>query len=69
MRMTMEPRPPGSGLNSRSSKFFSKASLSTWAFFPEVLKSSSRMRMRTPRPAASRRASNMRSVVSSAKIA
>ena len=42
--------------------------LSTWAFLPEVLKSSSRMRMRTPRPAASRRASNMRSVVSSAKM-
>ena len=65
MRAINELRVPGSGLNRRKLMLGTKASFSTWAFLPEVLKSSSKMRTRTPRAAASRTAASSRSVVSS----
>ena len=66
IRQTAEARLLGSGLNSRISMFFSNPSLSTCAFLPAVLKSSNKIRTRTPLSAASLRASNIRSVVGSA---
>ena len=64
-RTTVEPRPPGSGLYMRISTPGRKAMPITSAFLPVELKSSSRMRTRTPRLAARRTSCNRRAVLSS----
>jgi hypothetical protein len=69
MRPISDARDPGSGLYSRSSMFFKNASRSTWASAPTLLKSSSRIRTRTPRAAAARRRSSNCSVLLSAWMA
>ena len=64
-----EAREPGRGLNNRISTLGSNARRSTWASFPAVLKSSSSIRTRTPRRAASRSACSRISVLASAWMA
>ena len=55
-RSAPAPRRPGSGLNMRISTLGTKAIAITRALRPLLLKSSSRMRTRTPRAAAARTA-------------
>ena len=70
MRPISDAREPGQRIEQpRSRTFGSNARRSTWASLPTVLKSSSRIRTRTPRRAASRSACSSTSVLASAWIA
>ncbi len=66
MRHKDESREPATGLNMRISMLGSKARRITCASAPEVLKSSSSTRTRTPRRAAATTLRSRRSVLASA---
>jgi hypothetical protein len=68
-RSTPAPRAPGSGLNMRISTPGTKAMPITRALAPVLLKSSSRMRTRTPRAAAARTSRSSSRVLASAWMA